>query len=158
MRFSCRLASRTNHDDCVSVFTHRVCLSTLAQCDLIWSWSRSTPKGEKIKPAIALSLLGYGEDVNRLSEAWRHKIGKNDQNRAGKTPNACPLSTVYTVGQSIYIFHATRVLKGTTKFLPTGVCLPPAAASLLESESGFGKDRPGKGPMGWGCVDDRHKR
>ena len=27
--------------------------------------------------------------------------------------------------------------------------MPPAAASLLESETGFGKDRAATGPMGW---------
>jgi hypothetical protein len=51
---------------------------------LIMHLSRSTPKGEMIRPAIALSFLGYHEDVNRLSQAWQQKIGKATKKRLGK--------------------------------------------------------------------------
>ena len=68
------------------------------------SWvCRSTPKGQRIRPAIALGFLGYQTDVKQMSEAWQETSG------------------------------------GKEKRL--GVCLPSAAASLLECEQGFGKDR-----------------
>ena len=68
------------------------------------SWvCRSTPKGQRVRPAIALGFLGYQTDVKQMSEAWQETSG------------------------------------GKEKRL--GVCLPSAAASLLECEPGFGKDR-----------------
>ena len=48
-----------------------------------------------ISPSSAM-IVGYGGDVNRLSEAWRNKIDKKDQERLGKKPKwFCPFSDVH---------------------------------------------------------------